>query len=69
MILSQNRNNDWVWETTVGEQLSPYFLTRAAAWGWRDLIFDQVKQEIVGNTFAHEVHTEEECTCENCGCK
>jgi hypothetical protein len=48
MILSQNRNNDWVWETTFGEQLSPFFLTKAAAWEWRELIFVEVKQEIVG---------------------
>ena len=47
MILTQNHNHDWGWETTAGEQLSPIFLTRHAAWEWRELIFKVVKEEIV----------------------
>jgi hypothetical protein len=46
MILSKNRNNDWVWETITGEQLSPVFFTRNAAWEWKDLIFKTIKEEI-----------------------
>ena len=39
MILTQTRNYDWVWETASGELLSPLFITRHAAWNWRELIF------------------------------
>ena len=71
MILAQTRNNDWVWETTTGEQLSPIFITRIAAWQWRDLIFTEVKNEIVGEPSLNQKQPEpvsEECTCEKCGC-
>jgi hypothetical protein len=71
MILTQNRNHDWVWETTAGEQLSPVFITRHAAWSWKELIFNQVKLEIVGEPTLNKQQPEpisEECTCDNCGC-
>ena len=37
----------WVWATEDNEELSPQFLTKAAARKWKELIFKIVKEEVV----------------------
>ena len=72
MILRQTEKlGYWFWVTDKDEELSPMFLTKTGARKWRELIFTEIKKEIVGEPSLNEKQPEtvsEECTCDNCGC-